>query len=113
VRCEYFADSKSGTAGAEKYKVKGNIHWVSVKSAFAAGVRSYDRLFKSEHSEGNADLNPASKVTLMAQLEPSLEHPAQTMFQFERHGYYVVDSKAPRVFNRTVTLRETWDKKNS
>jgi glutaminyl-tRNA synthetase len=108
VRCEYLADSKSGTAGAEKYKVKGNIHWVSVMSAFAAGVRSYDRLFKSEHPEGVADLNPASKVTSMAQLEPSLEHPAETTFQFERHGYYTVDSKVARVFNRTVALRDTW-----
>jgi glutaminyl-tRNA synthetase len=108
VRCIYYADSKSGTEGANKYKVKGNIHWVSVKNAFAAGIRSYDRLFKSEHPEGVADLNPASKVTSMAQLEPSLEHPAQTTFQFERHGYYTVDSKAPRIFNRTVTLRDSW-----
>ena len=108
VRCIYYADSKSGTEGANKYKVKGNIHWVGVKGAFAAGVRSYDRLFKSEHPEGLEDLNPASKVMSMAQLEPSLENPAQTTFQFERHGYYTVDSKAPRVFNRTVTLRDSW-----
>ena len=108
VRCIYYADSKSGTEGANKYKVKGNIHWVSVKTAFAAGVRSYDRLFKTDHPEGLEDLNPASKATSMAQLEPSLENPAQTSFQFERHGYYVVDSRTPRVYNRTVTLRDSW-----
>ena len=108
VRCIYYADSKSGTAGADKYKVKGNIHWVSVKHAFAAGVRSYDRLFKSDHPEGVEDLNPASKLASMAQLEPSLENPAERSFQFERHGYYAVDPKTPRVFNRTVTLRDSW-----
>ena len=108
VRCTYHADSKSGTKGADKYKVKGNIHWVSVKHAFAAEIRTYDRLFKSTHPEGVEDINPASKVASMAQLELSLENPDQISFQFERHGYYTVDSRAPRVFNRTVTLRDSW-----
>jgi glutaminyl-tRNA synthetase len=110
VRCEYFPDSKSGTEGANKYKVKGNIHWVSVKSAFAAEIRTYDRLFKTEHPGGVEDINAASKVTSMAQLESSLESPEQSSFQFERHGYYAVDGKAPRIFNRTVTLRDSWSK---
>jgi hypothetical protein len=44
----------------------------------------------------------------MAQLEPSLKDPAQISFQFERHGYYAVASKAPRIFNRTVSLRDSW-----
>jgi len=108
VRCTYHADSKSGTEGADKYKVKGNIHWVSVKHAFAAEIRTYDRLFKSTHPEGVEDINPRSKVASMAQLELSLENPDQISFQFERHGYYTVDSRAPRVFNRTVTLRDSW-----
>jgi glutaminyl-tRNA synthetase len=108
VRCTYYADSKSGTAGADKYKVKGNIHWVSVTHAFAAGIRTYDRLFKSVHPEGVADLNPNSKTTSMAQLEPSLRSPEQPTFQFERHGYYTLDSSATRIFNRTVTLRDSW-----
>ena len=108
VRCEYIPDSKSGTEGAAKYKVKGNIHWVSVKHAFAAGIRTYDRLFTSEHPQGLEDLNPASKVTSMAQLEPSLQSPEVPTYQFERHGYYTLDSSATRTFNRTVTLRDSW-----
>ena len=108
VRCEYLPDSKSGTEGAAKYKVKGNIHWVSVKHAFAAGIRTYDRLFKSEHPEGIEDLNPSSKVTSMAQLEPSLQSPEEPTYQFERHGYYSLDSSATRTYNRTVTLRDSW-----
>ena len=110
VRCSYYADSKSGTEGADQYKVKGNIHWVSVKHAFTAGVRTYDRLFKSTQPDDVGDINPTSKITSMAQLEPSLRDPAQISFQFERHGYYAVDSKAPRIFNRTVTLRDSWSK---
>ena len=108
VKCIYYADSKSGTEGADKYKVKGNIHWVSVKHAFAAGVRTYDRLFTSVHPDGVEDLNPASKVTSMAQLEPALRSPEQPTFQFERHGYYTLDSSATRIFNRTVSLRDSW-----
>jgi glutaminyl-tRNA synthetase len=108
VRCEFFPDSKSGTEGAAKYKVKGNIHWVSMQSAFAAEIRTYDRLFKTERPEGVADINGASKVISKAQLEPSLEHPKQTSFQFERHGYYAVDNRSTGTFNRTVTLRDSW-----
>ena len=108
VRCTYYADSKSGTDGANQYKVKGNIHWVSVKHAFAAEIRTYDRLFKNTHPEDVVDINPASKITSRAQLEPSLEESEQISFQFERHGYYTVDRKAPGIFNRTVTLRDSW-----
>jgi glutaminyl-tRNA synthetase len=108
VTCTYYADSKSGTQGADKYKVKGNIHWVSVKHAFAAGIRTYDRLFKSTRPDEVADINPASKITSMAQLEPSLQSPEQPTFQFERHGYYTLDSSATRIFNRTVGLRDSW-----
>jgi glutaminyl-tRNA synthetase len=112
VRCEYFADSKSGTPGADTYKVKGNIHWVSAKHARAAEVRLYDRLFKVETpQEFLADLNPDSVKTIRAQLEPSLgEAKAEERFQFERHGYFVADIRNPAVFNRTVTLRDSWKK---
>ncbi len=120
VRCRYFEDSKSGTPGADTYKVKGTIHWVSAKHAFAAKVRLYDRLFSSPHpGAGNtdflADLNPASKKVIAAQLEPALRDAGpEERFQFERHGYFVADrhesqSGAP-LFNRTVTLRDSWGK---
>jgi glutaminyl-tRNA synthetase len=120
VRCKYFEDSKSGTPGADTYKVKGNIHWLSAKHSHAAEVRLYDRLFKVPHPGAGdtdflKDINPESKKVISAQLEPALaEANAEDRFQFERHGYFVadrVDSKpgAP-VFNRTVTLRDSWAK---
>ncbi len=115
VRCAYIPDSRSGTPGADQFKVKGNIHWVSAHHAHAAEVRLYDRLFKVPDPEGVEDLNPGSKKVISAQLEPSLrETRAEERFQFERHGYFVadrVDSKpgAPK-FNRAVTLRDSWSK---
>ena len=109
VRCTYHEDSKSGTPGADKHKVKGNIHWVSVRHAHAAEVRLYDRLFRVEAPGGPEDLNPSSVRTATAQLEPSLkEAKAEERFQFERHGYFVADRAEPGVFNRTVTLRDSW-----
>ncbi|MDO8788669.1 MAG: glutamine--tRNA ligase/YqeY domain fusion protein [Sulfuritalea sp.] len=117
VHCEYMADSKSGTPGADNYKVKGNIHWVSAKHAYAGEVRLYDRLFAVEEPGAGgrdfiADLNPDSKRVVTAQLESALRNTAaEDRFQFERHGYFVadrIDSKdgAP-VFNRTVTLKDS------
>ena len=121
VHCEYMPDSKSGTPGADSYKVKGNIHWVSALHAYAAEVRLYDRLFAVETpGEGGrdfiADLNPNSKLVISAQLEAALKDAAaEERFQFERHGYFVadrIDSKpgAP-VFNRAVTLKDSWSRK--
>ena len=121
VHCEYMPDSKSGTPGSDSYKVKGNIHWVSARHAYAAEVRLYDRLFAVEAPGAGgrdfiADLNPTSKIVISAQLEAALKHAtAEERFQFERHGYFVadrVDSKpgAP-VFNRAVTLKDSWSKK--
>jgi glutaminyl-tRNA synthetase len=115
VKCTYDPDTKSGTPGAEKVKVKGNIHWVSVKHACAAEVRLYDRLFKVAHPAGFEDLNPDSKKIITAQLEPALKAAgAEERFQFERHGYFIADridpvSGAPE-FNRAVTLRDAWQK---
>ena len=121
VLAEYFPDSKSGSPGSDTYKVKGNIHWLCAKGAWEADVRLYDRLFKSPHpgrESGNFldDLNADSKKTIRAYLEPSLKNAnAEDRFQFERHGYFVadrVDSQpgAP-VFNRAVTLRDSWSAK--
>lgn len=109
VRCTYHPQSRSGTAGADQFKVKGNIHWVSAQHARAAQVRLYDRLFRVADPEGVDDLNPVSVRTVTAQLEPALgEAQPDERFQFERHGYFVVDRSAPALFNRTVTLRDSW-----
>ena len=110
VRCIYEPESRSGTPGADKLKVKGNIHWVSAKHAHGAEVRLYDRLYKVPDPEGVADLNPESMRAVSAQLEPALrDAKAEERFQFERHGYFVMDA-AHRAFNRTVTLRDSWTK---
>jgi len=110
VRCTYDPESRSGTPGADKFKVKGNIHWVSAKHAHGAEVRLYDRLFKVPDPDGVADLNPESMRAVTAQLEPALrDAKAEERFQFERHGYFVMDA-AHRGFNRTVTLRDSWTK---
>jgi glutaminyl-tRNA synthetase len=120
VHCAYLPDSKSGTPGADTYKVKGNIHWLSARHSYAADVRLYDRLFRVEHpgsggSDFLADINPASLSTIAVQLEPALKGAkAEEHFQFERHGYFVADRieslpGAP-VFNRTVTLKDSWSK---
>jgi len=108
VRCAFHEDSKSGTPGADKYKVKGNIHWVSARHAFASPVHLYDRLFRTASPQGNEDLNPDSKKTVVAQLEPSLQDAKLgESFQFERHGYFIRDREG---FNRSVTLRDSWGK---
>ncbi len=120
VHCEYSPDSKSGTPGADTYKVKGNIHWLSAKHACAAEVRLFDRLFREPNPGAGDrdyldDLNADSKRVITARLEPALKDAQpEDRYQFERHGYFVadrVDSKpgAP-VFNRAVTLKDSWGK---
>ena len=115
VHCEYFPDSKSGTPGADGYKVKGVIHWVSAPHSHDCEVRLTDRLFRVAHpgkETGNYldDLNPESLKALRACLEPSLGEAAPgARFQFERHGYFVAEAAGGRgVFLRTVTLRDSW-----
>ena len=106
VRCTYHPDSRSGTPGADKYKVKGNIHWLSVKHAHEAQVRLYDRLFNIPNPEGIEHLNPDSLKEITVRLEPALaEAKLGEQIQFERHGYFVHDRLG---FNRTVTLRDSW-----
>jgi len=120
VLCEYLPETKSGTPGADSVKVKGNLHWVSVAHAYTAQVRLFDRLFRQAAPGSGGrdfleDLNPQSKIVITAQLEPALkEAKAEERFQFERHGYFVadrVDSKpGTPVFNRAVTLKDSWGK---
>ena len=113
-------DTKSGTAGADAVKVKGVITWVSIGSGVAAEVRLYDRLFtEAQPDAGGRDflsvLNPASKKIVTAYVEPSLASAgAGERFQFERHGYFVVEraggfDKQP-VFNRITGLKDSWAK---
>ncbi len=121
LHCTYDPETKSGSGTSEK-KVKGTIHWVSAKHAIQAEVRLYDRLFTTANPEADPDkdykdfINPDSLVILKnCKLEPSLEHskPGER-FQFERLGYFCVDSKLALekklVFNRIVPLRDTWAK---
>ena len=113
VHATYYADSRSGTPSADKYKVKGNIHWVSARRAHRAEVRLYDRLFTAPEPGATrdflGDLNPASITVVQAELEPSLDAAKpEERFQFERHGYFVRDRDGG--FNRTVTLRDSWKK---
>ncbi|MEO6919445.1 MAG: glutamine--tRNA ligase/YqeY domain fusion protein [Collimonas sp.] len=120
VHCTYFPDSKSGTEGSANYKVKGNIHWISVAHALEAEVRLYDRLFTDPHPDAGgkdfkAALNPNAKEVITAYLEPGLKDAKpEDRYQFERHGYFIadrVDSVVGKpVFNRTVTLKDGWGK---
>ncbi len=122
IHCTYDPDTKSGGPNANK-KVKGTIHWVSASHAVDAEVRLYDRLFSKEDPndipEGKSFLdfiNPDSlKVLTGCKLEPMLANAAPgSRFQFERVGYFCVDAKDSTpgvpVFNRTVTLKDTWAK---
>lgn len=122
LRCTYDPDTKSGSATSTK-KVKGTIHWVSAKYGINAEVRLYDRLFVTENP-GNKDnwlelINPNSlDVITNAIIEPSLIDAVKgDKFQFERTGYFCLDSKFSSteklVFNRTVTLKDSWGKKSS
>jgi len=116
VSARYFADSRSGTAGADSYKVKGNIHWVSVDEALEAEVHLYENLFTDPQPDsGEKDwlslINPDAHRSVKAWLEPSLaQAKAAEHFQFERLGYFVADrldhSAQRPVFQRTVGLKQ-------
>jgi len=119
VYCTYDNVTRSGD-GSEK-KVKGTLHWVSARHAVDAEVRLYDRLFDHEDPAGQKDddyrnlLNPDSlKVLISCKLEPSLRSVKPLdKFQFQRLGYFCVDyDSTPErlVFNRTVSLKDTWAK---
>ena len=119
LRCTYDPETRGGSA-PDGRKVKGTIHWVSARHGIRAEVRLYDRLFTVEHPDMDKEkdfkefINPDSLEVLPdAILEPSLAD-AMTgdRFQFERQGYFCPDSRDSRpgilVFNRIVTLRDTW-----
>ncbi len=120
--CSYDPETGGGALPEGRAKVKGIIHWVSAEYAVAAEVRLYDRLFNVANPAAEKEqdyrelLNPAALEVLDgALLEPSLAKAGPgTAFQFERLGYFVSDGRDARsgapVFNRTVTLRDTWAK---
>ena len=123
IHCTYDPLSKSGSGTDEsKRKVKGTLHWVSMKHAVKAEVRVYDRLFSDEAPDGHKDkdfmefLNPNSLEKIEAYVEPSLATASiGDRFQFQRLGYFNVDddsTKEQLVFNKTVGLRDTWAKVN-
>src|SRR5687767_13885021 len=114
LHCTYYPDSRSGSPGADNYKVKGNIHWVSAKHAFAAKVKLYDRLLRvaepGKERDPIEELNPESRKLVDAQLEPALRDiRSRQAYQFARHGYFIADYDE-LTFNRTVTLRDSWTK---
>ncbi|MFZ9407435.1 MAG: glutamine--tRNA ligase/YqeY domain fusion protein [Burkholderiaceae bacterium] len=117
VKARVLPDSRSGTPGADQYKVKGNIHWLSARDAVAAEVRLYEHLFIAADPDGGEGdykdgLNPGALRCVQAWVEPSAARAApETRLQFERHGYFVADRRdhdacAP-VFNRCVTLKDS------
>ncbi|MCY4652940.1 MAG: glutamine--tRNA ligase, partial [Dehalococcoidia bacterium] len=121
LRCTYDPETRGGSA-PDGRRVRATLHWVSAEHALDAEVRLYDHLFTrwnpDEDDEDGADwlsfLNPESLVTVSdAKLEPGLaEAIPGSRFQFERQGYFCVDTRdsTPEriVFNRTTTLRDTW-----
>ncbi|MDO6674482.1 glutamine--tRNA ligase/YqeY domain fusion protein [Tenacibaculum sp. 1_MG-2023] len=123
IHCAYDPLTKSGSGTEEsKRKVKGTLHWVSIKHAVKAEVRAYDRLFSDEAPDSHKDkdfmafLNPNSLEKITAYVEPSLqEAKIGDRFQFQRLGYFNVDDDSTAenlVFNKTVGLRDNWAKKN-
>jgi glutaminyl-tRNA synthetase len=117
VHCSHDPTSRSGSEDSGR-KVKGTIHWVSARHAFRAPVRLYDRLFSAPFPGEDLarELNPDSlRLVDSAALEPALQEARpEQRFQFERVGYFVADSVLSKpgapVFNRTVTLRDSWAK---
>jgi glutaminyl-tRNA synthetase len=120
LRCTADLDSKTGGATSNR-KVKGTIHWVSTAHAIDAEVRLYDRLFtESEPEKDNRDfksvLNPHSCEIITAKCEPSLKDAkSELRYQFERLAYFALDKNSASdklIFNRTITLRDTWAKES-
>lgn len=123
IYCTYDKESKSGSGSeASMRKVKGTLHWVSVRHALPIEVRIYDRLFIDESPDSHEDdfleyLNPESLKIIKGFAEPSLsESKVGDKFQFQRIGYFAVDKDSKEnklIFNRTVTLKDTWAKINN
>ena len=121
IHCSYDPNTKGGMS-EDGRKVRGTLHWVSAQEFIEAEVRLYDRLFMSDNPENNGDfiddLNPESlSVVKKAKLETSLSTAStETIYQFERTGYFIIDSKDSSVdnliFNRAVSLRDSWARLN-
>ena len=120
IRCTYDPDTLSGMPGANR-KVKGTLHWVAAKTAVDAEARLYDRLFDVENPAAEPDrdfremLNPESLTVKQIKVEPYVARHAEagTKFQFQRIGYFTPDPDSTPdhlVFNRTIGLRDTWEK---
>ena len=110
--CNYDPDTKSGTGSSTK-KVKSAIHWVSASDHIKAQVNLYETLFSTAQPTSEADINPNSlKILEDVVIESSLaKAKAKERFQFERNGYFILDSDdGTKVFNRIITLKDTWAK---
>lgn len=123
IHCTYDSQSKSGSGTEESLrKVKGTLHWVSVKHAVEAEIRLYDRLFSTESPDTDKEksyldfINPDSLQIIKGYVEPGLKGAGiSEKFQFQRIGYFNVDKDTTQdklIFNRTVALRDSWGKKN-
>jgi len=119
LRCTADLDSKTGGPTANR-KVKGTIHWVSAGHAIDVEARLYDRLFTVPEPDADGDykkhLNPKSLEVVRAKCEPSLkEARPEERYQFERLAYFTLDKDSrpgEPIFNRTITLRDTWAKES-
>jgi glutaminyl-tRNA synthetase len=115
LRCTYDPATRGGDAPPGKPSPKATLHWVSAAHSLPAEVRLYDRLFDEERPDNDSPINPNSlEVLTSCQVEPSLKD-AKSLdrFQFERLGYFCLDPDSKPnalVFNRTVTLKDTWAK---
>jgi glutaminyl-tRNA synthetase len=120
VRCEYLPGTK-GADAPQGVECRAAIHWVSAEHGVDAEIRLYDRLFTVEDPDGaeggfTSVINPDSLKVIRAWVEPSVAEAApETVFQFERIGYFVADRHEHQagkpVFNRTIGLRDSWAKK--
>ena len=121
IHCSYDPNTKGGMS-EDGRKVRGTLHWVSAQECIEAEVRLYDRLFMSDNPENNGDfiddLNPESlSIITKAKLEASLSTAStEIIYQFERTGYFIIDSKDSidnnLIFNRAVSLRDSWARLN-
>ena len=110
--CTYDPETKSGSGTSTK-KVKSAIHWVSANNAIKARVNLYNALFSVAQPGGEEDLNPHSLEIIEALIEASVSTAAVgDRFQFERNGYFILDADSDdgKIFNRIITLRDTWAK---
>jgi len=121
VHCSYDPETRGGKS-EDGRKVKGTIHWVSVKHSVTAEIRQYDRLFSVpapalEKEQDYKDFINKDSVDILqnCQLEASLAHANMSAYQFERQAYFCQDSVDSKpgalVFNRIVTMRDSWAKK--